>query len=167
MKITNSFLSILAGYRLNLVEMEKSEKVPELKEFSTTNKSETPPFPPQFLTPEVTVNQIFHANPHPDRFMAACCMDAEYFCQNRSHRVGQVSQEFRTQAAPDALHQHVEPVQRREPEDRGATPAWMNLHHRPRPAETREGDTRRDCCCGDCRPNRGGKTELANRDTTR
>ena len=138
--------------------MEKS--VPELKEFST-------PFPPQFLSPEVTVNRVFHANPHHGRVMAACCMDAEYFCQKRSHRVEQVKQEFGTQPARDALRQHVEPRQHREPEDRGATPAWMNLHHRPRHAETREGDTRGECCCGDCGPNRGRRTEPANRDTTR
>ncbi|XP_032365231.1 uncharacterized protein LOC116679857 isoform X2 [Etheostoma spectabile] len=46
-------------------------------------------------------------------------------------------------------------------------PPFMNLHHGPRPAETREGDTRGECCCCVCGPNRCGTTEPANRDTTR
>ncbi|XP_074516804.1 uncharacterized protein LOC141783415 [Sebastes fasciatus] len=139
--------------------MEKSEKVPELKVFSTTNKTENTP---RLLNPGITVNQIFHADPHHARFIPTCCMDADYFCQNRSCRVGNVSKEFRSQPARDA--QHVELMQQG---DRGATPARINLHHRPRPAETREGDTRAECCCKDCGPNWCGTTDHASRDTTR
>lgn len=139
--------------------MEKSEKVPELKVFPTTNKSENSL---RLLNPEVTVNQMFHANQHHDRFTPTCCMGADYFCQRSPRRVGQVNQEFRSQPAHAA--QHKELMQHREPEGRGATPARMNLHHQPpdgwcpRPAQTRQSDTRGQSC---------GTTGPANMDTTR
>lgn len=122
--------------------MEKPEKVLNTSENSL-----------QLLSPEVTVNHIFHANPHPDRFKPTCRTDAEYFSQKRSYSFDQVNTECRN----CALHQE---LMHREPEDRGATPARMSLHYRP--VETREGDTRGECSCWGC-----GPTEPANRDTTR
>ncbi|XP_031165546.1 uncharacterized protein LOC116057293 isoform X2 [Sander lucioperca] len=142
--------------------METSQNVPKVKVLPTTNKSENSLQP---LRPEVTVNQIFHANPRHGRFLPSCCTDAEYFCHKTSRKVGQVNQQFRSQPACDG--RHFELTEHREPEDRGASPARMNLHHGPHPAETREGDTRGECCCWVCEPNRCGTTEPANRDTTR
>lgn len=111
--------------------MEKSEKLPELKAFSTTDKSD------QLLSPEVTVNQIFHTNPHHGRFIPNCCVDADYFWQKSPCRVGQVNQEF---SQPARAVQHKELMQHREPERRGATPDRMDLHHRPLcPAGTGDG----------------------------
>ncbi|KAF3845027.1 hypothetical protein F7725_008190, partial [Dissostichus mawsoni] len=69
--------------------MEKSEEPPELKVFPITNKSEHFLQP---LIPEVKVNQMFHANPHHNRFMPAHCMDADYYCQKGAIAVGQVNQ---------------------------------------------------------------------------
>ncbi|XP_029316350.1 uncharacterized protein LOC115027271 [Cottoperca gobio] len=84
-----------------------------------------------------------HANPHHDGATPTSYRDADYFCQKRSCRVGQVNQECRCQPARDT--QHVDLMQHREPEDRGATPAV-----------TREGDTTGECGCSDC-----GTTETA------
>ncbi|XP_042244822.1 uncharacterized protein LOC121881208 [Thunnus maccoyii] len=138
--------------------MEKSEEVPELKMICNTNKSGNCIQP---LNPEVTVNQIFHASPFCDKFTPTCCSDADYFHQS-AHKGGQ-KVEVRSQ--PACLLQHVELRQQREPADPGATPARMNLHHRPpdgccpRPAaDRRQGDTRGQCCCWDCRPNQCGTT---------
>ncbi|XP_034715001.1 uncharacterized protein LOC117936239 isoform X2 [Etheostoma cragini] len=142
--------------------METSGNVPEVKVFPPTNKSENSL---QLLSPEVTVNQTFHVNPHQDRFLPTCCTDADYFCQKTSRKVGQVNQEFRSQPAGEG--QHFELTEHREPEDRGASFVRMNLLRGPRPAETRQGDTRRECCCCVRGPNRCGTTEPANRDTTR
>ncbi|XP_051252081.1 E3 ubiquitin ligase TRAF3IP2 isoform X2 [Dicentrarchus labrax] len=161
-------------YRLTLeqsemnrwIKMDKS-KVPELKVFSNTNKSEN--FH-RLLSPEVTENQIFHANPQRATFIPSCCMGADYFCQKSSCRVGQVNQEF-SQPAPAA--QRTDLMQHREPEGRGSTPARMTLHHRPpdaccpRPAETREGDKRGEFCLCDYGPNQCGTTGPANRSVTR
>ncbi|XP_044023186.1 E3 ubiquitin ligase TRAF3IP2-like isoform X2 [Siniperca chuatsi] len=147
--------------------MEKSEKVPELKVFSTT-KSENSI---QLLSPEVTVNQIFHANPSHERFISTCCMDAHYFCQKSPCRVEQVNQAFRNHLAHAA--QHKELMRHRELGDRGANPARISLHHQPpdgcspRPAETREGDTRGECSCWESGLNQCGATGPAKRDTTR
>ncbi|XP_042357276.1 uncharacterized protein LOC121954033 [Plectropomus leopardus] len=140
-----------------LLEMEKSEKV-----FSATNASKNP-LP--LFSPEVTANQIFHADPHHDRFIPTSYMDADYFCQKTPCRAGQVNQEFRSQPACVALCQQL--MQHREPDERGATSARETPHHGSRPGETREGDTRGEGCCWDCGPNRCGTTESANRETTR
>lgn len=138
--------------------MEKSEEPPELKVFPITNKSEHFHQP---LIPEVKVNQIFHANPHHNRFRPAHCMDADYFCQKGAIAVGQVNQNCGSQPVCDTrrdLMEHKEP--------REAAPSRMNLHHRPRPAETRARDTRADCSCMGC-GSHTGNTEPANKDTTR
>ncbi|XP_049917850.1 E3 ubiquitin ligase TRAF3IP2-like [Epinephelus moara] len=120
--------------------MEKSENV-----FST-NKSDSSL---KLFSPDVTVNSLFYDNPHHHRVTPTCCTDADYFCQKTSWRVGHVYHEFMGQ-----------PMQHREPEDRGATPVRMNLHHRPRPAETREGDVRGESCCWD----QCGSTDTARSD---
>lgn len=129
----------------NQVKMEKSDTEPKL--FSTTKKSENTPL---LLSPDVTVNQIFHANPHHDGFIPSCCMDPYNFCQKIPCRVGQVNQELR-QPARAAQHNG---LQRGEPEDGGATPAGMNVH---------PGDKKRECCYWKCGPNQCGATGPANR----
>ncbi len=169
----NSFFQLLSvtcrttGYaEVIWFNMEKSKKAPEVKAFPTTNKSDNSLL---LLSPEVTVNQILHANPHHDRFMPSCCLDAEYFCPKGPPRVRQVNQELRSR--PARAVQHKELMQHGEPEGGGATPAGMNLHHQPPdgycPAETRQSDTRGECCCWDCRSNQCGTTGPANTDTTR
>ncbi|XP_034063274.1 adapter protein CIKS-like [Gymnodraco acuticeps] len=140
--------------------MEKSEEPPELKVFPITNKSELFLQP---LIPEVKVNQMFHANPHHNRFIPAHCMDADYFCQKGAIAVEQVNQNCGSQPVCDTRRDLME---HKEPEDRGAAPARINFHHRPRPAETRARDTRADCSCMEC-GSHTGNTEPANKDTMR
>lgn len=138
-----SAVRYLQDYRLcrsNLVKMEKSEKVPELKVFSSTNKS-VKLKSLQLFSPEVTVNQIFHANPHHDRFIPTGCMDADYFCQKSLCRVAQPNQGFRSQLAAAAQHKEL-------------------MQHRV-------GDTRGECSCWDCGLNQCEATEPTKRDTTR
>ncbi|XP_023256737.1 adapter protein CIKS-like isoform X1 [Seriola lalandi dorsalis] len=142
--------------------MKKSEKVPDLKMFSTTDESKNP-FRP--LSPEVTVNRTFHAHPHHDQFRPSCCVDAHHFCQSQ-HRGGRVNQWLQG-SHPAHAAQHVELMHHRQPEDRGAIFARMNFHHQPpevchsHPAETRHSDMRGKSNCWDC-----GPTEPANRDTS-
>lgn len=132
--------------------MEKSEKVPELKMFCNTNKSENCI---QTLKPEITVNQIFHASPQQDQFIPTSCSDAHYFYQS-THKSGQKLE----------IKSQVELMQQREPVDPGAMSARLNFHHHPpdgwysRPAADRShGDTRGLCCCRDCGPNQCGTPE--------
>ncbi|XP_039993607.1 uncharacterized protein LOC120795614 isoform X1 [Xiphias gladius] len=149
--------------------MKKSEKVPELKAFSTTEKSKNSL---RLLSPEVTVNQIFHTNSHHVKVTPTCCMHADYFCQSQC-RGGQVSQQSWSQ--PVLLAQHVELNQHRQPEDGGTSFARIHFHRQPpdgrctHPAETRQtdmGDMRGGSSCWDCGPNQRGTIEPANRDTT-
>uniref|UniRef100_A0A3Q3H2J1 Uncharacterized LOC109987580 n=1 Tax=Labrus bergylta TaxID=56723 RepID=A0A3Q3H2J1_9LABR len=121
--------------------MEKSEKVP-----SSSNESKSHP---PFFTPEVTVNRIFHANPHHDRVTPLCYMDADYFSLKSPRRVEQASHMFMFHAA-----QSEDLMQHREPDRGGATSVGMNLHHHSspggyfyRPAHTKETDTGGECCC--------------------
>ncbi|XP_020494350.2 E3 ubiquitin ligase TRAF3IP2-like [Labrus bergylta] len=121
--------------------MEKSEKVP-----SSSNESKSHP---PFFTPEVTVNRIFHANPHHDRVTPLCYMDADYFSLKSPRRVEQASHMFMFHAA-----QSEDLMQHREPDSGGATSVGMNLHHHSspggyfyRPAHTKETDTGGECCC--------------------
>lgn len=123
----------------NLVKMEESEKGPDLKLFSTTNNSN-----------QVTVNQIFHANLHYDRFLPTCYMSADNFYPKIPHSGEQVSQEGRSQPAPDELH--VEP-----------TATIMYLNHHPRLTETWEGNTRGESSCWSGGPDRCVTTGPAGR----
>ncbi|KAM7403298.1 hypothetical protein PAMA_003972 [Pampus argenteus] len=130
--------------------MEKSEKEPELKMICNTNQSENCIQP---LNPEVTVNQIFYASRHLDKFTPTCYSDADHLYQ-RTHKGGR-EVELRSQPARLVV-QHIELMQQREPADPRATSARMNLHHHqppdgPRP-DRNQGDTRRQCCCWDCGP---------------
>lgn len=133
--------------------MDKSEKVPELKMFSNTNKNKSENcFQP--LNPEVTVKQIFPASPHRDQYIPTFCSDAPV-C--RTHTGGQ---KVEVRGQPARLVQHVELMQQRQPANPGATPARMNIHHQnpdvccPHPTVVRsQGDMRGQCCCWDCRPN--------------
>ncbi|KAM7376053.1 hypothetical protein PAMP_005802 [Pampus punctatissimus] len=137
--------------------MEKSEKEPELKMFCNTNESENCI---QSLNPEVTVNHIFYASPHLDKFMPTCYSDADHLNQS-THKGGR---EVELRSQPARLVQHIELMQQREPADPRATSARMNLHHHqppddccPRP-DRRQDDTRGQCCCWDCGPNQCGTT---------
>lgn len=133
--------------------MKKSEKVPDLHVFPTTNKPENS-FQP--LSAEVTLNQIVHTN-----VIKTTCKDADY--HQCPYKGGQVNQE----------REHVELMHHTEPEERGATAARMNLYHQSldscclHPAETRQSDMRGDYCCWDCGLNQSGTTDSENRDTDR
>ncbi|XP_022056797.1 uncharacterized protein LOC110955924 [Acanthochromis polyacanthus] len=130
--------------------MKKSEG-PELSVLANTNESEN--FL-RLMSPEVTVNQMFHANPHHNNVIPTC----------RRSPCGQVNQEFRRQSA------HVELMQ--QPEAGGATSARINLHHQPLagfsldPLENVQSGTRGECRCWACAPKDFGTKEPANRDTT-
>lgn len=138
--------------------MKKSVKVPELKVFPTTNKSENSL---QRLNPRVTLNQIVHTE-----VIQTTCKDADY--QHRLYKGGQVNQESKSQ--PAHVAQRVELMHHTEPEDRGATAAGMNLHHQPpdscclHPAETRQSDMRGDFCCWDRGLNQCRTTDPENKD---
>ncbi len=141
--------------------MEKSEKVPELKVFSTTNKSELSLQP---LSSEVTVNQIYPANPHYGRFLPSCCMDEDDFHPKSSCQFREVKQDF---SWPACSAQH------RKPESKDAASASVNRHFHPRdecwprPAEAREGGVRGESSYWDCGQNQFGTAVPANKGTTR
>lgn len=108
--------------------MEESDYVPQVKVFSTANKSTN-----FLMSPEVTIKQIFYANPRHGRVMQS---NEFHYCPQRGETV---SHEFRRQPADDEL------LQRREAEARGATAVGVDLHHQP--PETTQKNTRGKCCC--------------------
>ncbi|XP_071354080.1 uncharacterized protein [Trachinotus anak] len=147
--------------------MKKFEKVPELKVFSAPDKSKDP-F--QLLSPEVTANQTFHANPHIENIRPSCCVDAHYFCQSQ-YSGGQENQGLQGSLAA-RVAQHVELMHHRQPEDRRASFARVHFHHQPpesycpHPAGARRSDVRGECSCWNCGPNQCRSTDAANSTTS-
>lgn len=125
-----------------LDEMKKSQKAPEMDGFPTSKKSDTPLF-----TPNVTMNQILHASPHPGRAAPAFYMDAHSFNPESRHPVRQVNKTCWSH--PDCAVQGTKWA-----DTGGETLSGFKLHHRRPdgcgfPAETRERNTKRECCnCG-------------------
>lgn len=130
--------------------MENSDA--ELKGFSTTKKSEnTLPL----LSPDVTVNQLYYVNPHPDGFIPNCCTGSAHFCQKIPCMAEQVNQVFKQ---PACAAQHKGLKQHGEPGDRGASPVQMNFD---------PVDMRQECCCWKRGPNQCGTTEPKNTGASR
>ncbi|KAG7224086.1 hypothetical protein INR49_019821 [Caranx melampygus] len=145
--------------------MRKSEKVPDLEVLSTTDEFKNP-F--QALSPQVSINQTFHAHPHHVNIRPSCCTDPHYFCQSQ-YRGGQVNRVY-PGSPPVCGSQFVELMHHchRQPEDGRARLARIDFHPPPPPAEvfcpvTRHSDKRGECSCWDCEPSLCGSTQPPNR----